>query len=151
MRYLVSFFFFFCLASFNVAFGQAITQNDGYYYKDGKLFSGIYEETNDKDLLISRLSIYKGLLDGKCDYFENGLLVEKRAFKKGKKHGAWSTFENEKKISEAFFLNDNKHGTWHIWDTNGVLRYEMFYKKGKKVGVWKMWDEKGNLISEKKY
>jgi len=131
--------------------GQELTQNDGYYYQNGKLFTGVYEEKNESNQVVSKLSISKGLLNGESEIYDNGILVEKRNFRKGQKHGQWSKFEHGKQVSCAQFLNDKKHGKWRIWDTDGTLRYEMFYKKGKKSGVWKMWDEKGSLISEKAY
>lgn len=126
-----------------------ITQYDGYYFRDGKYFTGIYEQFDESGSLTARIQIRNGLPDGTSEYFENGILVEKRAFKNGLKHGIWEKFEGGKKVSEAVYLKDRKHGKWVIWDTSGVLRYEMYYKKGKKTGTWKMWDENGTLISEK--
>ena len=133
------------------AFGQEVTLNDGYYLKEGKLFTGMYEQTNAESQIVSRLSIKKGILDGVCEFYENNALIEKRSYCKGQKHGAWTKYENGKLISSAFFVKDKKHGKWCIWDSDGTLRYEMYYKKGKKTGIWKIWDEKGTLISEKKY
>lgn len=127
------------------------TQNDGYYYKDGQLFSGIYEQYNESGQLTARLSLKNGLPDGISELYKDGILYEKRSFSKGSRNGIWETYENNSKVSEAWYKKDKKHGKWLIWDSSGNLRYEMYYKKGKKTGVWKMWDENGVLISEKKY
>jgi antitoxin component YwqK of YwqJK toxin-antitoxin module len=128
-----------------------VTQNDGYYFLDGKLYTGISEQTNDQGEVIAKVQVKNGLPDGISEYFSGGLLVEKRAYRNGDKHGVWEKFENGKKVSEAVYHKDKKHGKWYIWDATGTLRYEMHYKKGKKIGVWKMWDENGQLISEKTY
>jgi len=130
---------------------QEVILNDGYYMKDGKLFTGVYEEKDEAGLIRAAYTIKKGLLDGKTTIFNQGVLLEKRNYRKGKKHGPWEKYENSILVSEAGFLKDQKHGKWHIRDSNGILRYEMFYKRGRKVGTWKMWDEKGILVNEKKY
>ncbi len=134
-----------------VAGHSQITQNDGYYFKNGKLFTGTFEQHDDTGQLTARISVKNGLPDGISEYYSGGKLVEKHSYRNGDKHGTWEQFENEKKISEAIYHKDKKHDKWLIWDTNGTLRYEMYYKKGKKIGAWKMWDENGKLISEKTY
>ncbi|MDD3875590.1 MAG: hypothetical protein PHT69_03160 [Bacteroidales bacterium] len=151
MKYRIFSLLFFILSFYSFSNAQEITQNDGFYYKEGVLFTGIYEQTDEFGYISARLSIKKGLLDGVSEIFENRVLIEKRSFRKGQKHGPWLKFENGILISSAQFLKDRKHGKWSIWDSNGTLRYEMFYKKGKKVGIWKMWNENGVLISEKPY
>ncbi len=148
MNRLFSALVFLCLMT--SAFAQ-ITQNDGYYFNDGKLYTGIYEQTDDQGTLSARISIRKGLPDGISEYYSGGTIIEKRSFRRGVKHGLWEKFEAGIKVSEATYKHDKKHGKWLVWDTAGTLRYEMYYKKGKKTGVWKMWDDQGKLIREKEY
>lgn len=136
---------------FTFGLSAQVTQNEGFYYQNGKFFSGVFEQLDDTGKLIARISIKNGLPDGISEYYKNEALIDKREYRNGLKHGVWTKYDNGIKISEAGYRKDKKHGRWLVWDENQVLRYEMFYKKGKKSGTWKMWDENGKLISEKIY
>ncbi len=143
--------FFLLVLSVISTLNAQITQYDGYYFLNGKYYSGTYEQHDESGNLTALIQIRNGLPDGISEYFENGVPVEKRSLKNGLKHGTWEKFEHGMKVSEAIYQKDKKHGKWLIWDTSGTLRYEMYYRKGKKTGTWKMWDENGVLINEKTY
>jgi len=132
-------------------FAQEVVLNDGLYMKEGRPYSGIFQEFDETGELKTVYSINKGLLDGETTIYKQEQLIERRNYKKGKKHGLWEKYENTILVSRAAFHNDRKHGKWLIWDVGGVLRYEMFYKKGKKKGTWRIWDENGVLQSTRDY
>ncbi|MFT5336995.1 MAG: antitoxin component YwqK of YwqJK toxin-antitoxin module [Sphingobacteriales bacterium] len=93
-----------------------------------------------------------GVPDGPVSFFnKEGNKTESGAFTKGKKNGTWEKFHNGDRVGIANYTNGKKDGEWKIYDTTGVLRYEMYFKKGQKVGTWKMYDEAGALTSEKEF
>lgn len=128
-----------------------VIQSEGFYYLNGKFFSGTYEKTDELGNIEAVINIKNGLPHGTSQYFKNGNIVEKREYHNGLKHGTWFKYENDIKISEANYRKDRKHGRWLIWDENQTLRYEMFYKRGKRTGVWRMWDENGKLTSQREF
>lgn len=135
------------------AVSQNIEITDGLYYKDNKLYKGVYKEYGSDGVLSAEMSVKKGRLDGKTIvYFPNGSKKEVRGYSNGLKSGKWLVWNEAGSITAlAIYKNDKKHGTWIIWDDAGQKRYEMKYHFGEKTGIWYMWDEKGVLIMEKSY
>jgi len=135
------------------AFSQSLEYSEGYFYKNGMLYTGTYTESwpNSNPKLVQ--SISNGLEEGISElYFENGKIQEQRSYSEGKKHGIWITFDTTGvKISEANYRHNKKDGIWRIWDESGKLRYEMYYSNGEKTGTWRIWDEKGTMTSERNY
>jgi antitoxin component YwqK of YwqJK toxin-antitoxin module len=134
-------------------YSQNLEYSDGYYYKNGMLYSGTYIENWSDDHVKMVQSIRNGLEDGITElYFMNGQLQEQRSYLEGQKHGLWITYnESGVKIAEANYRHDKKDGIWRIWDDKAVLRYEMYYTNGDKTGTWRQWDETGKLINERSY
>lgn len=134
-------------------YSQALEYSEGYYYKNGMLYSGTYTEYwgNKNPKLVQNIS--NGLEDGITElYFENGKLLEQRSYLEGQKHGLWNTYNEEGlKIAEANYRHNKKDGIWRIWDEKGTLRYEMYYSNGDKTGTWRTWDENGKLTGERNY
>jgi antitoxin component YwqK of YwqJK toxin-antitoxin module len=134
-------------------FSQELTLKDGKYYNSDTLYTGIYREYSAEGILLVKLNIESGYLEGPCNYyFESGKIKEQKCYMQGKKNGTWYTW-NEKgiKTAQAIYKEDKKDGKWYIWDDNGTLRYEMEYKDGNKTGKWSMWDENGTLVMEKTF
>ena len=135
------------------AFSQALEYSEGFYYKNGMLYSGTYTENwPNKNVKVIQ-DIRNGLEDGITEiYFENGKIQEQRSYLEGQKHGIWFTYnEAGTKLSEAYYRHNKKDGIWRIWDETGKLRYEMYYSNGEKTGIWRIWDETGKLTSERNY
>lgn len=133
--------------------GQSLEFSEGYYYKNGMLYTGTHIQYYPDAKVKSVQHIINGQEDGITEvYFESGLLQERRTYKEGMKDGLWITYnESGVCIAEAYYEKNKKSGCWKIWDESGQLRYEMYYSEGLKTGTWKQWDAAGNLISEKKY
>ncbi|MFA5972212.1 MAG: hypothetical protein WC780_07670 [Lentimicrobiaceae bacterium] len=95
-------------------YNQALEYSEGFYYKNGMLYTGTYTEYwPDKTVKMVR-NISNGLEDGITEiYFENGKLQEQRSYLEGQKHGLWTTFDETRiKIAEANYSH-NKKG-WHL-------------------------------------
>jgi antitoxin component YwqK of YwqJK toxin-antitoxin module len=142
---------FVIIASFG--FSQSLDLIDGYFYKNGMIYTGTYTEfwPNNKTKMIQH--IQNGLADGITElFFEDGKINEQRSYLEGQKHGDWYIYnEQGVKISEANYRHNKKNGIWHVWNDNGILLYEMYYSNGEKIGKWMIWDEKGNIIMERQY
>jgi antitoxin component YwqK of YwqJK toxin-antitoxin module len=126
---------------------------DGYYYKNGMLYTGTHITYFEDSTIQMEMKVRNGSLDGITRVFHpNGTQKEQRYYNEGEMDSLWINW-NEKgvKLGEARYRSGKKDGFWYIWDDNGVKRYEMFYRKGKKAGTWYIWDENGNLLSEKRY
>ena len=134
-------------------YSQTLEYSEGFYYKNGMLYSGTFTENWPNNNIKIVQTIRNGQEDGITEiYFENGILQEQRSYLEGQKHGIWYTYnEAGAKIAEANYRHHKKDGIWRIWDDEGRLRYEMYYSNGEKTGVWRIWDETGTLISERNY
>ena len=122
---------FLCLISASV-FGQALEYSEGFYYKNGMLYSGTYTENwPNKNVKVVQ-AIRNGLEDGITEiYFENGKIQEQRSYLEGQKHGIWFTYnEAGTKLSEAYYRHNKKDGIWRIWDETGKLTSERNYSPG---------------------
>lgn len=143
---------FLLLASSGV-FSQSLEYSEGYFYKNGMLYTGTYTEywPNKNVKLVQ--NIRNGVEDGVSEiYFEQGKLQEQRSYFEGEKHGIWSTYNaSGTKVAEANYRHNSKDGIWRIWDEYGKIRYEMYYSNGEKTGTWRMWDENGKLLNERDY
>ena len=125
------------------AFSQElIKKDDGKYYKDDKLFTGIHKDYFDDGILKSERAFKNGLENGTSIYYYTlDKKKEQREYNDGFKSGTWLTWNLEgQKTAEAHYVKDLKHGKWIIYDDNGNKRYKMNYDHGKKVGRWYMWD-----------
>ncbi len=137
------------------AFSQSenLEYRDGYYYKNGMLYSGTHSTLNEQGGVEMEMQVRNGLLHGFTKiYYVNGQQKEQRYYTEGKMDSLWINW-NEKgvKLGEARYKMGVKHGVWYIWDDNGQKRYEMYYTEGRRSGVWKMWNENGGLVSEKDF
>jgi antitoxin component YwqK of YwqJK toxin-antitoxin module len=143
----------FLLLTITSVYSQSLEYSEGYYYKNGMLYTGTYTEywPNKNVKLVQNIS--NGLEDGISELnFENGKLQEQRSYQDGQKHGIWYTYnESGVKIAEANYRHNKKDGIWRIWDESGKIRYEMYYSNGEKTGTWRIWDEMGNLTNERNY
>jgi antitoxin component YwqK of YwqJK toxin-antitoxin module len=148
------FIVFISLFLLNHLSGQEVLQKDGKYFgADGKLYTGVFKEFDEKGNVLTENNVNQGILDGiTLLYYNSGAKKEQRSYLKGKKDGLWINWnENGVKTAEARFTDGKKDGFWYIWDEKGTKRYEMFYKEGQKKGTWYIWDETGKLITEQKY
>lgn len=137
-----------------VSAAQNITKIDGLYYtSEGKLYTGMYTNFNEKNIKDFTIAIVDGKTKGAVTYFyPSGLICETGEFQENEKNGEWISYDEKgNKTATAYYVNGKKDGTWIIWDFNGTKRCEMHYALGEKKGKWIMWDEKGNVTSEKTY
>lgn len=150
---IISILLFLVLQSVSTAQTGELEYRDGYYYKNGMLYTGTHVSHYEGGAVEMEMTIRNGLLDGITRvYHPNGIQKEQRFYAEGLMDSLWINWnENSIKLGEARYKKGIKDGYWYIWDENGVKRYEMFYRDGRKAGKWFMWDEKGNLISEKDY
>ena len=141
------------LITLTSVYSQSLEYSEGYYYKNGMLYTGTYTEYWPKQTVKLVQNISNGLDDGITEvYFENGKLQEQRSYFEGQKHGIWYTYnEAGAKIAEANYRHNKKDGIWRIWDENGTIRYEMYYSNGEKTGTWRIWDENEKLTGERNY
>lgn len=149
-------FFIFTLILFSTLTGlysQELEYRDGYYFKDGMLYTGTHTEYFENGETKVIRNIKDGTEHGKVTLFHsNGNKNEERTYVMGLKEGVWISWSEEGiKIAEASYKNDLKHGYWYVWDHSGVKRYEMYYQEGKKSGTWYMWNEKGELVNKREY
>jgi antitoxin component YwqK of YwqJK toxin-antitoxin module len=126
---------------------------DGYYFKNGMLYSGTHVTYFEDGGVQMEMKIRNGLLDGVTKIFYlSGIQKEQRYYHEGEMDSLWINWsELGVKVGEARYKKGTKDGFWYIWDEKGVLRYKMFYREGKKAGIWYIWDEQGKLVSEKNY
>lgn len=136
-----------------VAQRDELEYRDGYYFKNGMLYSGTHITYYEDGMVQMEMKVLNGLLDGVTKvFYPNGTQKEQRWYHEGEMDSLWINWsEKGIKVAEARYKKGIKDGYWYIWDEKGVLRYQMFYREGKKAGIWYIWDEKGKLISEKNY
>ena len=59
-----------------VATRAQITQNDGYYFQNGKLFTGIFQQHDDAGQLTVKISVKNGLPDGSASIIQAVFLLK---------------------------------------------------------------------------
>ncbi|HRZ76060.1 MAG TPA: hypothetical protein P5248_01750, partial [Bacteroidales bacterium] len=88
----------FLLTSLGSLFAQQLEYRDGYYFKDGMLYTGTHTE-----------------------YYENGNPRVIRNIKDGSEHGKVILFHsNGQKNEERNYSMGRKEGTWISWSEDGV-------------------------------
>jgi antitoxin component YwqK of YwqJK toxin-antitoxin module len=127
--------------------------NNGKYYSQDKLYSGILKNYNDQNVLVSEANVLNGELHGKITfYFPSGAIMEEGQYAYASKDGQWLRYNETKVvIAKAAYKNGLKHGTWLFYNTTGNKTLEMYYDNGDKTGTWKQYDDEGKLVKEMVY
>jgi antitoxin component YwqK of YwqJK toxin-antitoxin module len=112
-----------------VPYSELEYPGDGFYYHDGKRFTGVRYTLNDDG----------GWLEGETEFaegLESGLKRE------------WAG-PDKRLLYEAEFRGGVVHGRKRRWTEDGTLIEDGEYEYG--IPLWeKMWDEEGNLIDDYK-
>ena len=127
--------------------------DNGLFYYEGKLFTGIGINMWNEKQLESEISFKNGKIDGVVKYYhENGKLQSQRFWKEGKADGELKVYyESGQLFKEGAFKNGQMDSIWKEYFESGKLKAEMSYTDGKLNGVVKEYDETGKLKLQATY
>jgi antitoxin component YwqK of YwqJK toxin-antitoxin module len=131
-----------------VATSENLRLDNGYYYLNGKPFSGYIKEYYDNHQVKMMGSYFNGKQHGiTLTYYENGNLRDSRSYKENKSFGKhFGYWENGNPKFEFYYLNDKREGPNKQWYQSGQPYAFLHFKDDKEDGMQQAWRENGKIF-----
>lgn len=133
-----------------------INKNDRNLYRydnlwryKGRIFSGYITQEEKNKMLIYKLPVIDGLINGLAvGFYENGHKMLEEFFVDDRLEGLYKQWWRNGQYKYLFFYKEDKYeGTQKVFFEDGKLREESNFSNGKPEGLQRVWNKNGELIS----